>query len=50
VQAEFLEQGIPPQPSLHKAASRVIEQQLKRTSIPKRFTIPMKEILATQTI
>ncbi|MFT4763946.1 MAG: poly(A) polymerase [Oleispira sp.] len=44
VQAEFLEQGIPPQPSLHKAASRVIEQQLKRTSIPKRFTIPMKEI------
>ena len=44
VQAEFLEQGIPPQPALHKAASRVIEQQLKRTSIPKRFTIPMKEI------
>jgi poly(A) polymerase len=44
VQAEFLEQGMPPQPALHKAASRVIEQQLKRTSIPKRFTIPMKEI------
>lgn len=44
IQAEFLEQGIPPQPALHKAASRVIEQQLKRTSIPKRFTIPMKEI------
>jgi poly(A) polymerase len=44
VQAEFLEQGIPPQPALHKAASRVIEQQLQRTSIPKRFTIPMKEI------
>ena len=44
VQAEFLEQDIPPQPALHKAASRVIEQQLKRTSIPKRFTIPMKEI------
>lgn len=44
VQAEFLEQGIPPQPALHKAASRVIEQQLVRTSIPKRFTIPMKEI------
>ena len=44
VQAEFLEQDIPPQPALHKAASRVIEQQLRRTSIPKRFTIPMKEI------
>ena len=44
VHAEFLEQGLPPQPALHKAASRVIEQQLKRTSIPKRFTIPMKEI------
>ena len=44
VQEEFLEQGIPPQPALHKAASRVIEQQLVRTSIPKRFTIPMKEI------
>ncbi len=44
VQAEFLEQGLPPQPALHKAANRVIEQQLKRTSIPKRFTIPMKEI------
>lgn len=44
VHAEFLEQGLPPQPALHKAASRVIELQLKRTSIPKRFTIPMKEI------
>jgi poly(A) polymerase len=44
IQTEFLEQGIPPQPALHKAASRVIEQQLQRTSIPKRFTIPMKEI------
>ena len=44
VQKEFLEQGMPPQPALHKAASRVIEQQLMRTSIPKRFTIPMKEI------
>ncbi len=44
VQKEFLEQGMPPQPALHKAASRVIEQQLVRTSIPKRFTIPMKEI------
>jgi poly(A) polymerase len=44
VHAEFLEQNIPPQPALHKAANRVIEQQLKRTSIPKRFTIPMKEI------
>ncbi len=44
IQAEFLEQGIPPQPALHKAASRVIEQQVRRTAIPKRFTIPMKEI------
>lgn len=44
IQKEFLEQGLPAQPALHKAASRVIEQQVRRTAIPKRFTMPMKEI------
>lgn len=44
IQKEFLDQGLPPQPALHKAASRVIEQQVRRSAIPKRFTIPMKEI------
>lgn len=44
IQQEFLDQGLPPQPALHKAQNRVIEQQIRTTAIPKRFSLPMKEI------
>jgi poly(A) polymerase len=43
--AERLEgEGVPPAPALHEAAHIATMDQLKRTSIPKRFSIPMREI------
>jgi len=38
------EQGVPDVPAMHQAATEVISNQQTHTSIPKRFTIPMKEI------
>jgi len=35
---------MPPIPAMHQAAQDVILQQVKRTSIPRRFSTPMKEI------
>ncbi|MBT4443007.1 MAG: polynucleotide adenylyltransferase PcnB [Oceanospirillaceae bacterium] len=35
---------MPPIPAMHQAAQDVILQQVKRTSIPRRFSPPMKEI------
>jgi poly(A) polymerase len=38
------EEGVPAAPALHEAAHIATMDQLKRTSIPKRFSIPMREI------
>jgi poly(A) polymerase len=40
----FKEKGNSPSYSLNKAASEVISRQISITAIPKRFTIPMREI------
>ncbi|MGO1232156.1 MAG: polynucleotide adenylyltransferase PcnB [Marinobacter sp.] len=40
--------GDPVQPALHGAIGRVIGQQVQSTSIPKRFSGPMKEIWELQ--
>jgi poly(A) polymerase len=40
--------GEPPQSALHQAIGRVIGQQVQATSIPKRFSGPMKEIWELQ--
>ncbi|WP_225315068.1 polynucleotide adenylyltransferase PcnB [Marinobacter confluentis] len=40
--------GEPPLPALHQAIGRVIGQQVQATSIPKRFSGPMKEIWELQ--
>lgn len=48
VRQEFEERGLPPHPALQQAADRVIGQQAKCTSIPKRFSIPMREIWEMQ--
>lgn len=37
-------QGVPPIPALQEAAHEVIWEQCQRTAIPKRFTLPMREI------
>ena len=36
--------NMPPVPALHHAAQDVIQEQVKSTSIPRRFSTPMKEI------
>lgn len=42
------ENGEPPQPALHGAIAKVIGRQVQATSIPKRFSGPMKEIWELQ--
>ncbi len=41
---EFLAQGLPETPALHQAASYVLDNQVAHTSIPRRFSTPMREI------
>jgi len=38
------QQGLPEVAALHRASQEVISAQITRTSIPKRFSLPMKEI------
>lgn len=45
---QLMAQGMPGVPAQHSAASTVIESQLARTGIPKRFVIPMREIWDAQ--
>jgi len=40
----FLDEGFPHQEALYAAANDVIEQQIKRTAIPKRFTAQIRDI------
>ena len=48
VRREYEEQGLPPHPAMQKAADRALAQQIKATAIPKRFSIPMREIWEMQ--
>lgn len=48
IQKEFEAKGMPPHPALQKAADRVLAQQIQSTAIPKRFSIPMREIWEMQ--
>ncbi|WP_223248706.1 polynucleotide adenylyltransferase PcnB [Thalassolituus oleivorans] len=48
MQREFQDSGLAPHPAMQKAADRALAQQLKATSIPKRFSIPMREIWELQ--
>lgn len=43
-----IEMGTPVMPAWHKAMSQVLERQVKTIAIPKRFSIPMKEIWELQ--
>lgn len=47
-QREYENSGLPPHPAMQKAADRVIAQQCKHTSIPRRFSMPMREIWELQ--
>jgi poly(A) polymerase len=48
LQREYEDSGLPPHPAMQKAADRVIAQQCKHTSIPRRFSMPMREIWELQ--
>ncbi len=48
IAAKLQEQGEPPVQALHLAADEVIPGQLKRTSLPRRFSVPMREIWTLQ--
>ncbi|WP_444923304.1 polynucleotide adenylyltransferase PcnB [Microbulbifer sp. DLAB2-AF] len=43
-QKKLIEKGIPPAPALAQAAQKITSNQLAHTAIPKRFSIPMREI------
>ncbi len=48
-QAEFYaQQGMESGPALHQAASEVLERQVGHVAIPKRFSVPMREIWSMQ--
>lgn len=42
--AELQERGMPPIPAMQEAAHDIIWEQCQRTAIPKRFSMPMREI------
>lgn len=44
----LLEKGMEETPALHQAANEVIEEQLRYTSLPRRFSTPMVEIWSMQ--
>ena len=46
--AELEAEGMPPIPAMHAASQDVISRQQQHTSIPKRFSMPMKEIWLLQ--
>ena len=41
---ELQDRGMPPIPAMQEAAHDIIWEQCQRTAIPKRFTIPLREI------
>lgn len=41
---EAQERGLPPIPAMQEAAHDLVWEQCQRTAIPKRFTLPMREI------
>lgn len=42
--AQLQERGMPPIPAMQEAAHGLIMEQVQRTAIPKRFSIPIREI------
>lgn len=46
--AELERGGVPPAPALASAQSEVVGHQVQRVAIPKRFSIPMREIWQLQ--
>jgi poly(A) polymerase len=45
---ELKEEGEPPLEAMHQAASEILSRQSRHVSIPKRFSLPMREIWSLQ--
>lgn len=43
-----LQDNLPPVPAIHAAADEVLAQQVRQTALPKRFSVPAREIWAMQ--
>lgn len=48
VRQKYEDDGMAPHPAVQKAADKVLQEQVKATAIPKRFSIPMREIWEMQ--
>jgi len=48
VYKEILDSGVPEIPALHQAAERVLHKQQQTVAIPKRFSLPMRDIWELQ--
>lgn len=46
--AKYREDGVPPAPALHKAASWALAEQVKHTAVPRRFSTVMREMWELQ--
>src|SRR5690606_4317336 len=44
----YIQQGMAPSQALQQAADKILHQQIKSIAIPKRFTIPMRELWLLQ--
>lgn len=42
------DEAMPPIPALHEAANEILARQVRHTAIPKRFSVPLKEIWELQ--
>ncbi|CAA0114799.1 Poly(A) polymerase I [Zhongshania aliphaticivorans] len=45
---EIIDSGVPEIPALHQAAERVLHKQQQTVAIPKRFSLPMRDIWELQ--
>jgi len=43
-----IQENLPPVPSIHAAADEILADQVRQTAIPKRFSVPAREIWALQ--
>lgn len=45
---KLMADGLPPYPALQQSAGNLLEQQVKKVTIPRRFSTPMREIWGLQ--
>lgn len=46
---KYIAEGMAPHPAMHLAADEVLDRQIQRVAIPRRFSTPMRDIWVMQT-